>query len=261
MIGTKEWRAAISYVSGAHNMKFGYQGGYNTPENTYTYFGPVFRIRMNNQVINQLTQTVAYPGTLRFGRNHVPVNFYGQDQWTRDRLTLQGGVRFDNLGTSYPLSEIGGPGYLLMPVKVSYPSRSTQHFDYHDITPRMGVAYDLFGNGKTALKFNLGKYMTAVSVQHADDMNLHADRSNRNQHDAHVDRLQQGLHSTVRPRELRENGECGAMDNANFGKAVFSRSYDDGFITGWGTRPYNWGLGCRFSRSSFRACRSTWIFP
>ena len=30
---------------------------------------------------------------------------------------------------------------------------------YNDITPRVGVAYDVFGNGKTALKFNWGKYL------------------------------------------------------------------------------------------------------
>ena len=30
---------------------------------------------------------------------------------------------------------------------------------YNDITPRVGVAYDVFGNGKTALKFNWGSYL------------------------------------------------------------------------------------------------------
>ena len=35
---------------------------------------------------------------------------------------------------------------------------------YNDITPRMGAAYDLFGNGKTALKVNLGKYLQGASV-------------------------------------------------------------------------------------------------
>ena len=36
---------------------------------------------------------------------------------------------------------------------------------YKDLTPRMGVAYDLFGNGKTALKLNLGKYLRAPPSQ------------------------------------------------------------------------------------------------
>ena len=35
---------------------------------------------------------------------------------------------------------------------------------YNDITPRFGAAYDLFGNGKTALKVNLGKYLQGASV-------------------------------------------------------------------------------------------------
>ena len=35
---------------------------------------------------------------------------------------------------------------------------------YNDITPRFGAAYDVFGNGKTALKVNLGKYLQGASV-------------------------------------------------------------------------------------------------
>ena len=34
---------------------------------------------------------------------------------------------------------------------------------YHDITPRMGAAYDLFGNGKTSLKVNFSKYLQAAN--------------------------------------------------------------------------------------------------
>ena len=34
---------------------------------------------------------------------------------------------------------------------------------YKDISPRGGVAYDVFGNGKTAVKVNFGKYLEPTS--------------------------------------------------------------------------------------------------
>ena len=91
-------------------------------------------------------------------RNLIPTNFYAQDQWTRNRLTLQGGIRYDSLVTNYPDSVVGGPGIPFAPVEIFYPAGSTAGYDWKDITPRVGAAYDLFGNGKTAVKFNLGKY-------------------------------------------------------------------------------------------------------
>ena len=35
---------------------------------------------------------------------------------------------------------------------------------WKDVSPRLGVAYDLFGNGKTAIKANLGRYVAGQSV-------------------------------------------------------------------------------------------------
>ena len=34
---------------------------------------------------------------------------------------------------------------------------------YNDITPRFGIAYDVFGNGRTALKIQGGKYLEAAT--------------------------------------------------------------------------------------------------
>ena len=34
---------------------------------------------------------------------------------------------------------------------------------FNDLTPRFGVAYDVFGNGKTAVKFNMGHYLDAAT--------------------------------------------------------------------------------------------------
>ena len=46
---------------------------------------------------------------------------------------------------------------------------------YNDITPRVGVAYDVFGNGKTAVKFNLGHYLAPAT----NDSRVHAEQSGR----------------------------------------------------------------------------------
>ena len=51
------WKAAMSYVSGTHNMKWGYQAGYMSNRNT-TYVGRQISYRFNNGVPNQLSQRV-----------------------------------------------------------------------------------------------------------------------------------------------------------------------------------------------------------
>ena len=45
------------------------------------------------------------------------------------------------------------------------PSRKRKGVDsYKDITPRLGGAYDVFGNGRTAREVQLGKYLEGAST-------------------------------------------------------------------------------------------------
>src|SRR4051812_35202175 len=167
-------RASLSYVTGAHNMKFGYQGGFDNPSQTYTYFNEVILVQIKGGKANQLTQVVSNDqSNIKIVRNLIPTSFYGQDQWTTGRLTLQGGIRYDHLLTTYPDQFFGGKGYnASAPDLIMYPSRSTQGVKWDDVSTRYGAAYDLFGNGKTAVKFNLGKYMEAFSATNTDlDLN------------------------------------------------------------------------------------------
>ena len=148
------WKGAMSYVSGSHNMKWGYQAGYMSNRNT-TYVGRQISYRFNNGVPNQLSQRV---GTNQTSNSLLYNGFYVQDQWTRRRLTLQGALRYETASSWAPAgengiladNEFGGP--FLLP-------RTEGVQGYHDITPRMGAAYDVFGNGKTALKVNVGQYL------------------------------------------------------------------------------------------------------
>jgi hypothetical protein len=242
--GLANLRASASYVTGSHNLKFGYQGGFGNPSQTYTYFNELILVRMTNGTPNRLTQVVSNENTnIKIVRNLIPTSFYGQDQWTTGRLTLQGGIRYDHLLTSYPDSFFGGKDYNASAATlIDYPSRSTQGVSWNDISYRTGAAYDLFGNGKTALKFNLGKYMEAFSATNTDlDLNpliRNTISTTRTWTDTNRDFV---VNCNLANKEI--NAECGAMDNKNFGTANFTRSYDTAFVTGTGVRPYNWGLG------------------
>jgi hypothetical protein len=239
-VSTRTWRASLAYVTGAHNMKFGYFGGLINPSHRFYYYNEIIAYRFSNGVPNQLTVAGHYPDMIEYGRNLVPTSFYGQDQWTSGRLTLQGGVRYDHFATTYPEQRVGGTR--LMPNVLVYPSRSTKGIDWDDITPRIGVAYDLFGNGKTAVKFNLGKYVESYVSGNGNDLDLGplariAVTTSRSWTDTNKDFVPQC--DLTNPAT---NGECGP--NANkLGEATFNRTFDPQWSTGFGNRPYNWEMG------------------
>ena len=235
-------RASLTYVTGSHNMKFGYQGGFGNPSQTYQNFTQVVQVRTSNGVPNQLTQTISVGPDTKYIRNLIPTNFYAQDQWTLNRLTVQGGVRYDSLISNYPDQGIGGPGWPYAPVEIFFPSRSTPGYGWKDLTPRLGVAYDLFGNGKTAVKFNIGKYLEAITASNNDlDMNpLIRTATNTTRGWTDLDR------DFVPDCDLNSpaaNGECQTMDNQTLGQPVFVRSFDPDYVGGWGNRANNWSMG------------------
>ena len=56
--GTIGWRGSASYVSGAHSMKFGYQGGHLIDDQFTTTNDQFYSIRVNNGVPNQITENI-----------------------------------------------------------------------------------------------------------------------------------------------------------------------------------------------------------
>src|SRR5205814_1728530 len=83
-----------------------------------------------------------------------------QDTWTHNRLTLQGALRYDRVTSYAPVEGNGtfGKASFLNPQPITIQQTPGVNA-YNDITPRVGVAYDLFGNGRTALKLNWGRYL------------------------------------------------------------------------------------------------------
>ena len=155
--GVYTWRASASYVTGSHSLKFGDMGGYLQDDEKNFGNNLNLTLRLNNGVPNGVTES-ALPFAI-----HRVVRYdalYAQEQWTHGRLTLQGALRFDHAWSYFPEQIVEPTNYL--PFRIVYP-RSDGILGYKDLTPRMGMAYDVFGNGKTSLKVNLGKYLEPAS--------------------------------------------------------------------------------------------------
>src|SRR4030095_6809666 len=87
-----------------------------------------------------------------------------QDQWTRGRMTLQGALRWDYVYSWAPAEGNGTDQtsrFTSTPIRLPTPDSVSGCLD---LSPRFGVAYDLFGNGRTALKASVGRYLAAATA-------------------------------------------------------------------------------------------------
>ena len=228
------FRGSVSYVTGSHSLKTGYQGGYLVGKST-TMVGSQISYRFSNRVPNQLTQRVGSSMTSNRVRYHA---VYVQDQWTRDRLTLQGGLRYENASSWFPEGENGiieahrfGPAF-------TFP-RTEGVRGYHDITPRMGAAYDVFGNGRTALKVSMSKYLQSPYAGEAYTIGnpgvTLVQTTSRSWTDPNGDRIAQC--DFMNPVA---NGECGPWSDLNWGRSVQTTEANPDVLGGWGVRNWDW---------------------
>ena len=189
------------------------------------------------------------------------IGLYGQDQWTLDRLTVNAGLRFDYFRTGYPDHDLQetlyGPAAFFEGQDVA---------TWKDLSPRLGVVYDLFGNGRTALKLSASRYVDGIGTTLASQVNpaLQNDGSLRGWLDGDRigricfspdgvldigyllggptsfgcipgDDIPQGDPTNVSP-----NGELVTRGDVNFGTAVLDTTFDPDWAFGWGNRFANW---------------------
>ncbi len=223
-----------SYITGAHTFKAGvdHSSGYQGQRDNDN--GQPLSYRFNNGVPNQITMR-AWP--YEYTLNQQWFGAFVQDRWTIDRLTLNYGVRYDFFGVDFPEERLGPT--LLTPNR-SFTFEAQESIDWHDITPKFGAAYDLFGNGRTAVKVSLSKYVSNhggnnAIVRNPNPLLSVVHTTNRSWND-----LNRNYVPDCDILNPNANGECGALANRNFGNPVPGAVYDRDLMTGWGKREYNW---------------------
>ena len=227
-------RASLSYVTGSHAFK----GGMVLMEGVHnlgTQINDNIQYVMLNQVPNQVTQ-YATP-YIRKQRMRADLALFAQDRWTIKRLTLNYGLRFDYFNAYVP--EQSTPASTFVPARQFAAVHDVP--SWKDLNPRLGASYDLFGNGRTALRMSLGRYVfpeTTVLTAAVNPIITSVNMVNRTWNDANGNYAPDcDLTSSA------ANGECGAFQNVNFGRNNPSATrYADDVTRGFGVRPYNWDV-------------------
>ncbi len=150
----KTFVTSASYVTGSHNIKVGMQYG----------FGYFWRQRRMAADLVQLyrsgvpAQVIIY-NTPQSSQSNMDMDrgIFVQDSWTLGRVTLNPGVRFESFTGSIEGLSVGAGRFV--------PERRFQDVpdvpNWDTVAPRLGFAWDVLGDGKTAVKAGWGKYVRA----------------------------------------------------------------------------------------------------
>jgi hypothetical protein len=149
---------------GTHNIRVGYGALYeDAPYTRFAgYHDNINTIWANNFTVPMFIETMDTPFTQY--NDSMQHSAFANDSWTYRRVTVTYGVRYDAFQPSYPAQGKTGEG--------TYQAKfDVKPFSFHwqnAFQPRTSLIIDIFGNGRTALKFAFGRYVyNAGSITNA----------------------------------------------------------------------------------------------
>jgi hypothetical protein len=228
-------KATVAYVTGSHALKFGMQMIYGYHERPSSVLNDL-TYQFLNGAPRSLTEWATPYDTLE--KLRPSPSFFAQDQWTLRRLTATYGFRIDTLKAYVPAGSL--PATQFVPTARNF-AEVDDVPNWVDFSPRFGVAYDLFGNGKTAIKVSVNRYVasqTLALANAADPVVTSVLSASRTWNDTN--------HNFVPDCDFSNpntNGECGAISNRFFGQAnPKATTFDPDILSGFQKRPYDWEI-------------------
>jgi hypothetical protein len=224
----RTFSGAASYVTGSHSFRFGGTMGEGPRRTVERYTGDLTMTFNNAQ---PQSVTLRTPLDQREGIK-ADVGLFAQDKWTIKRMTVNAGVRFD-----WFQGEVHDED---LPAGRWSPAAHFDGFDvqnWKDVSPRLGVAYDLFGDGRTAIKFSVARYVNgeAAGTAAANNPQTTIGRTDTRTW------TDNGDFTIFNPDGSVQLSELGPTTNVNFGRLVPSTtSSNPKLLDGWHVRPNNW---------------------
>jgi hypothetical protein len=221
---------SLSYATGAHSLKVGFANMWGRRNLTQVDNFSSVSYRFRDGIPNLISQRATPSEQSDVLKGEMGI--YVQDRWKVGRATVNGGLRLDYFGTYFPEQHLG-PATLIPARNLTFPK--TDWYSFKDLSPRLGLAYDLRGDGKTAAKVSLGRFVNAGNPTIGNPVANLANSVTRSWTDGNRDYIPNC--DLLNPQA---NGECGIISDLRFGQPIPSVSYDPDTLVGWGKRQYNW---------------------
>ena len=217
--------ASVSYVTGAHSFKVGISDSFGPQKTQDLRVGDL----AENYVNGAPSSVTVYNSPDDITAEMRDIGWYLQDTWTISRLTVTPGIRFESFTSG--IDAVGEAAGRFVAAR-NYPAQNNLPSNWTNLpAPRLAAAYDVFGDGKTALKASVSRYnapyTTTFAQAYANAENL---SETRNWFDC---ALIPGT-STCDPAQknsqtngdgIAQDNEIGPSGSANFGSAP-QHTYD-----------------------------------
>ena len=234
-------RFSVSYITGSHAVKVGVNLlAYRQRHHNFAAFNQIHGARAYSFRNGVPVSVTVFATPFGVAHQTMSTGFYGQDQWTIRKLTLNVGVRYEMFNGS--VDEQHFPAGLFVPAR-DLPAVHDSP-DWKNLSPRVGAAYDLFGTGRTAVKVFLGRYVIGTSGNNNQALNNpitnQANSATRTWTDANGNYVPDCV---LGPSVPGANGECGGLSDLAFGqvRTAGTTRYDADVLSGFnGSQAYNW---------------------